>query len=424
MYRSALARLSIAPLAVFTLVGACSSSSSDDSGITSDGGSADVTLGDANAGDSSTTADGGACPNLPAPTLVDPTSATALTIAGDPSSTQGIYDPSFVYPVGAPGGVLSYSTVGDIGVSTRVAVSTDKGATFTYVAAPNAVTAVDVSTTDPAACDGGASCSVSGVLWHEVSSIVADPTDPDQNGAFKLFVHSYFASPATGLRRDWGYIGLQTAKTLDAWSTEKKALGWTSSGDLSTSGVSQNLSDIPALADCIAFTEPGAIVTPGGIDLALSCAAAKSPTDIRIRVVLLRSTDHAQTFSFVSTLVSDQDYACLGGTVPQILGADLFFVGAQEYLSVTPVGPIDHPADVAYRGCVTIPLADGDAGTIARASNGAPAASRFVQSSDDRFTGPCTYAEGATSAGEMVPMQFHDGSPPYFRIMRTSIAAP
>ena len=418
-----LAHLTPATFAALAFFAACSSSSSSgDSTEPSDAGGSDVTIGDGGSSEGSAN-DASACPNLPAPTIVDESTSTALTIGSDPASTQGIYDPSFVYPVGAPGGVLSYSTVGDVGVSTRVAVTTDHGATFTYVASPNAVTPVSVTTTDPSACDGGASCSVSGVLWHEVSSIIADPSDPNPNAAFKLFVHSYVASPTAGLRRDWGYIGFYTANTVDSWSGETKLLGWNANADIA-SGVSQNLNDVPELADCIAFTEPGAVVTPQGIDLALSCVKVVSPTDIRIRVVLLRSTDHAHTFSYVSELVSDQSYACLGGTVPQMLGADLFFVGAQEYLSVTPTGPNEHPTDVGYRGCLTIPLADVDAGTLAKAANGSPAVSRWINSADNRFTGPCTYAEGATSTGEMVPIQFADGTSPRFRIYRTSIAAP
>jgi hypothetical protein len=367
------------------------------------------------------TSDGSACPNLPAVTLV-PSASAQLVIQGEPGSALGIYDPSFVYPVGAPGGVMSYSTVAPNSVHTRVAVSTDLGATFQYVAEPNEVTPVTVATTDPGFCDAG-SCSVDGVLWHEVSSIVADPTDTA--APFKIFVHSYVsAQGGAALRRDWGYIGMQTATALGSWSAEQKLLGWQSNATISTSGATQVLTAIPELSDCIAFTEPGALVGPLGIDLALSCAYSPTPGVVKIRVVLLRSMDHAATFTFVSTLVSADDFACIDGAVPQILGSDLFMVGGTEYVTVSPTGPVSSSDAGGYRACVTIPVADATTGTIARASNGAPSVVSWVKAADGRFTGPCTYAEGATAIGQIVPMQFSDEAQPWFRIMRTSVPEP
>jgi hypothetical protein len=368
------------------------------------------------------TADAGAsCPNLPTPTLV-PSTSPQLAVDGDPGSALGIYDPSLVYPKGAPGGVMSYSTVAPNSVHTRVAVSTDLGATFQYAADANAVSPVTVTTTDPTVCDGG-SCQVQGVLWHEVSSVVADPSDT--SAPFKLFVHSYVsADGGANLRRDWGYIGLQTATSPASWSGETKLLGWTSSAAISSAGATQVLSDIPALKDCVAFTEPGAIVTPLGIDLALSCAYAPSPGVVAIRVELLRSTDHAASFFYVSRLVPAEDFACIDGTGPDILGADLFTVGGSEYVVVSPTGPVSNSDAGGYRGCVTIPVADAASGVIARAANGAPAVVSFVESDDGRFTGPCTYAEGATAIGQLVPMQFSVSDLPLFRILRTTLAEP
>ncbi len=377
---------------------------------------------DATSLDSGTDGDS-SCPNLPTLTLV-PSSSAQLVVQGEPGSPLGIYDPSLVYPKGAEGGVMSYSTVGPDSVHTRVAVTTDQGATFQYVAEPNAVTPITVSVTgsDPGFCDAGP-CSVDGVLWHEVSSIVADPTDA--TAPFKLFVHSYVSTGGgSALRRDWGYIGMQTGASPASWGPEEKLLGWQSDATLSTSGATQVLTDIPALQDCVAFTEPGAIVTPNGLDLALSCVFMPSPGVVEIRVVLLRSTDHAKSFTFVSNLVSADDFGCIGGSVPQILGPDLFTVSGTEYVVVSPVGPVSNSASGGYRGCVTIPLADASAGTIARSADGAPSVVSWVQATDGRFTGPCTYAEGATAIGQIVPMQFSAQELPLFRILRTNLVEP
>ncbi|HEY6460339.1 MAG TPA: hypothetical protein VIY73_09310, partial [Polyangiaceae bacterium] len=290
-----------------------------------------------------------------------------------------------------------------------------------YVAEPNTVTSVVVSATDPAFCDAGP-CPVNGVLWHEVSSIVSDPGDPA--APYKLFFHTY-ASVAGGavLRRDWGYIGMQTATTPDAWSAETKLLGWKSDATLSTAGVAQVLTDLPQLADCVVFTEPGAIVTPLGIDLALSCAYPAAGT-IAIRVVLLRSTDHAKSFAYVSELVSASDFGCLDGGAPQVLGPDLFTVDGNEYVVVSPVGPVSNTDAGGYRGCAAIPIADASSGAIARTDSGAPVVMRRVEADDGRFTGPCTYAEGASAIGLLVPMQFTVENLPSFRILPTTIAVP
>jgi hypothetical protein len=425
--RSTLVAVVGALCVVAATAAACGASSSGGKSATDAGATTDATSPgpDAGAADAATldaAGDGDAtCPNLPVVTLV-PSSSSPLVVQGDPGSELGIYDPSLVYPEGADGGVMSYSTVAPNSVHTRIATSTDRGATFQYAAEPNEVTAITVTTTDPAFCDAGP-CPVDGVLWHEVPSIVADPADTA--APYKLFVHSYVsAQGGATLRRDWGYIGMQTATSPTSWSTEQKLLGWQSDATLSTSGVTQVLTDIAELHDCVTFTEPGAIVTDLGLDLALSCASSPAPGVVEIRVVLLRSTDHAATFSFVSTLVSAGDFACLDGLAPQILGPDLFTVAGSEYVVVSPVGPVSNTDAGGYRGCLTIPIVDAGAGTIARGSGGAPSVVSWIESSDGRFTGPCTYAEGATAVGQIVPMQFSEQAQPWFRILPTTIPEP
>src|SRR5690349_2568008 len=75
--------------------------------------------------------DADTCPAL---TSIDPTVATELVVAGDAGSTLGIFDPSVVYPAGAPGGAMSYSSVPDQhSIRTRIALSPDAGATWTFV---------------------------------------------------------------------------------------------------------------------------------------------------------------------------------------------------------------------------------------------------------------------------------------------------
>lgn len=391
-----------------------------DAGRTGDDATLDATP-TADTGSPTQARDAGPCSNRPDAVAVDPATTPALAIPGDPGSPLGIYDPSLAYPPGASGGLLAYSSVDANSVHTRIAGSVDHGATFQFLAEPNQVTPVSVTTSDPAFCDAGP-CTVAGVLWHEVPSVVVDPGDA--TAPLKLFVHTYVsAGGGSALRRDWGYVGMYTATTPGTWTPETKLLGWASSAPLSTSGVSQVLTLIPELSDCVAFTEPGAMVTALGLDLALDCVSLSSSGVAKIRVVLLRSTDHAKSFSFVSTLVAADDFACLDGTAPQLLGPDLFTVGSSEYVVVSPIGPVSD-GGAGYRGCLTLPVADPAKGAIARTASGAPVVDSWVRATDGRFTGPCTYAEGATALGLLVPMQQPDPVEPPFRIFRPGIPQP
>ncbi len=376
-------------------------------------------LADGGAGDAARGEDAGACGNLPAPTPVAVT-GPALVVAGDPGSSAGIFDPSLVYPLGAPGGVLAYSSIAPDSVSTHLAVTLDLGATFTYIATANTVAPITVDTTDLAAC-GAAKCT--GVLWHEVPSVVVDPLDPDAARRFKLFTHSYVSlKGGQELHREWGYIGMQTApKPEGPWSDETKAIGWPSSSPLSSVGAAQLLGDVAP--GCVLATEPGAMVVADGLYLALGCLEVVQGAT-RIRVELLRSRDAARSFERVSTLVDATDGPCLDGTTARVQGPDLFTVGGKAFVIVTPVGPVSPTlGDDGYRGCVTIPIADLARGKIARTGNGAPAVARFIHAPDGRFTGPCTYAEGATALGYLVPELTGSATTP-FGVTRTTITAP
>src|SRR5919197_528635 len=87
---------------------------------------------------------------LPTATTVDPNAVQELLIAGDVGSAAGIFDPSLVYPSEAPAGFMSYSSVGAAdAIRTRIAVSTDRGDHWTYLADANAPAAITVEASDP-----------------------------------------------------------------------------------------------------------------------------------------------------------------------------------------------------------------------------------------------------------------------------------
>jgi hypothetical protein len=366
---------------------------------------------------------GSPCEGLPTQvTLVERTAARELTIDGGPRPALGIFDPSIIFPSGGATGAMAYSAVNtSADIATRIAVSTDRGASWSDVgpanaSAPTTVTVPPTSTR----CPGG---TCTGSLIHEVASLIEDPSDPDVTRRWKVFTHSYLVLGPDDFARDLGYLGLFTAPgPAGPWNDEGKALGWTGESAFSSDGAYTLVTAIPALADCVALTEPGALVhADGGLDLAVACASATSPTDIHIRIELLRSTDHARTFVHVARLLGDADALALGSDGPQLNAADLFLAGGRTYLSVSPGGPNALGFD-GYRGCAILELTSaGDA--VERSDAGTPRVCRTLDGPGTPFAGACTYAEGASAIGYLLPQLSLEGPPP-FRIFTSGVPAP
>ena len=351
-------------------------------------------------------------------TSVEEGAANQLVVDGAPPAVLGIFDPSLLYPGGAASGAVAYSAVNaSADIATSVAVSFDRGRTWSWAAHVNAATPQSVSVpVTSARCPGG---TCTGTLVHEVPSLVDDATDPDATRRFKLFAHSYLVLSSGALAYDLGYLGLFTAPDVSGpWTDEGKALGWLSESTLSSDGAHTLASSIPALSDCIAFTEPGALVRDAGsLDVALGCAYALGGV-AHLRVELLRSTDHARSFLYVSRLLGAVDAPAFGS---DLNAADLFVVSGRTYLSVSPSGPTAL-GFVGYRVCAILPLtALGDA--VERDDAGLPVVCRTLDGPGRPFAGACTYAEGATQVGYLLPQVSLDGGVP-FRIFSSGVPAP
>ena len=378
------------------------------------------TAGAGGSGGTGAVADCGA--SLPTPTVVDPATARDLTIVGDPPAALGIFDPSPVYPAGASRGAMAYSAVpaGD-GIHTRVAVSSDQGASWTFAAAANAATNLTFSIrAGSARCPSG---NCNGRLIHEVPSLVEDPSDPDAARRFKLFTHSYAVLPPDVLARDLGYISLFTAPAPEGpWVFEAKAVGWRGESELTSQGARMIATDYAQLADCVALTEPAALHVPGGtLELALGCAFLDAG-QVAIRIELVRTLDHAKTFGYAGRLLRADEAGCLGGARNELNAAHLFLHRGATYLSVSPAGPTRGPL-VGYRGCRVLPVLTATA-AIGRDDAGRPSVLRALDGPGDRFTGACAYAEGATALGYLVPELVLEQPPRIFRIFASGVAAP
>lgn len=347
--------------------------------------------------------------------MMDLEKTPELVIENDPAASQGIFDPSPVYPAGAPAGAMSYSGVSAMDdIRTRIAISTDGGATWTYAADANSPEELTLDTTDTGLCPDG---MCTGQVIHEVSSLIIDPDDPDPARRWKLFTHRYLVLGGHALFYRYGHIAMSTAPAPEGpWSASTNVLGWTSETTFSSQGASLNVSDVPAVADCMALTEPAALWVPGvGIDLAVGCVAV--PKDVAIRIERFRSTDHGKTFVHAGRLLEAADAACLGATEPRVNAAHLFAAGGQEYLLATP-----DTSQQGYQGCFIVPIDDPIEGEVRRNAAGQPVVLRVIDNPLHRFSGACAYAEGA-AGGVLVPVAFLEESR-VFRVYRSGIVAP
>lgn len=351
----------------------------------------------------------------------------ALVIAGD-DSPSGIYDPSVLVAGGQAW--LAYSSVDyhldGLGhrvqdVSIRLARSDDAGATWSYVrtvAAPSAdVTVVDPDAAHPVC--GAATCT--GHWVYETAWLIEDATAPAAE-RFLLLAHQYFLYPPdatipgkSATQYHLGAIVGWTGASPDQLGTvpARTVLRWNLTPAAHFAG-GQNVNDLPGLADCLAVAEGSATLRDGGVDMVVTCPYVAGST-LPQRIVLLRSTDHARTFSYVATVLDAPDASEFPGasffTAPALLAAP----DPAPALMVTPVFA------GFYGGCAVIPFEDAAAGTLYRKENGKPAVIRFDPTAAQTMGGACAVARALPGVGllraeasRLAPADW----PPVFRILR------
>jgi hypothetical protein len=299
---------------------------------------------------------------------------------------------------------MTYTTVPDEAHDfIAIAASNDAGASWQYVGAVTSAAPITISTSDMEVC-GRAMCT--GTFVHESSSLIVDPSEPSPDRRLKVFVHSYFFGSERQLAL--GYLALYTAAVPEGPWTETKLFGWDSDSPISTQGVRYNISESPelsALRTCLILGEPGALYrAPGIIDLSLSCVAISSGS-ATIDIRLLRSHDHGQSWSYVSNLLTAADATALGSTRPEINGSALFHAYGRYSLIVTPSGMVDFPDGPApgYRGCVVVPIADLEAGTVERC-DGKPVIEVAYRGQPGQFAGACSANVGPASQSMLIPV--------------------
>jgi hypothetical protein len=341
------------------------------------------------------------CTDGPPPPAGKPPRAVMLNQPG----TLGSFDPSLqsafaglAHSLGTQWAVwLSYSSAAPssmfanpgpmadrIRISTRLALSSDEGATFADVAEVNPA----METPLPAPINFG--------IWqYEVSSLVFDAGAPAAE-QWKLFALRYLEAQGARLNQHL-WIALRTASDpRGTWSAERK---------LFTGSIYDTVDDDPivgppevklnllyddaghaVLSDCAAFAEPGALSKPDGLYLALNCATGGAND----RIVLIKLTHPAETWSYVGVLLgpSDAPHGYVG-----LSAADLFTLGGKDHVVVSPVD-----AQGLYRGCLVYDFSAIAQAQLVRA-NGAPVTTSTVPDAGAFLNGACTYDAGATVPG-------------------------
>lgn len=346
----------------------------------------------------------------------------AVTVLGDAGATSGIHDGSLLRQSGSEVWMayssVSYRTSGGIliqDVSTSLARSTNGGSTFNFVRTLGAAGPAIVTDSDPArSVCGAATCS--GRWVYETPWLLDDSSDPDASRRYKVFAHKYFLSPgrATGATLyHLGAIVMWTAPSLNGtWSAETRLLGWNRT-PAELLPVASNINAFSGAADCILLGEGGAAVTAAGIDLVFNCpftAGVATPQ----KIVLLRSTDHAQSFQFVSTLLQPDDATSFGNaqyfSAPSIIPGKSTPAGNGQVLLVTPVISRTVSGGSAanyYSGCVVIPFADTEAGTLVRDNANLPLAIATLPAPltpvlINRLYGACAWDRGISATGILI----------------------
>lgn len=330
---------------------------------------------------------------------------------GAAAPARGIFDPSTQFTgVAASPLLMSYSAVAATNdISTQLAAYSVAAGSWLHVSAVNAAA---VNSSQPCGSGGGGGASCVASLVHEVSSLVIEA-----DGTLRVLCHSYLVINGSDLRYDEGYIALYSAASPAGPWRGAPLLGWAGASPLSTAGVARVLTDEPALRDCLAFTEPGAVLRGARMLLALGCIAAPAGSAPTIRVVLLASDDAAQRragWALLGTLLDGaSDAARLGFDVPQLNAALLFRAPADGdadalLLAVSPAAPI-FPGFTGYVGCLVFRVANetGAVG-VERDAAGTPVVRRAVVPAATAFAGACAATAGApgapvSAAGYLLP---------------------
>ena len=342
---------------------------------------------------------------------------------------NGVFDPALGQAPGASQIYMSYTAVqpspkwpqqNQQVTSTRLAVSSDSGATWTDQAL--LVNYKDVTL-------AGRSPNNAGTWISEVSSIVYDPAAPSSQRWKLMFMHFLIVNGKTeiddlwiGLKMASSAAGLRTASETKLFSgayyntANNKANGTTRSPLGGAPSIALDTQYSPDLAGCL-FAEPGMAATSTALYLAIVCN--KSSFDRKVALFKCASPcapTTAASWRYLGSTLDTADASWFGYD-EGFSASNLVVVEGEFYLVVTPQSST--PFDGHYNGCMIFPFDDIETAAIAR-SGDVPQPVAQVEGTPGSFNGACTYLPTASGAG-VIYSELNLTGLPYFRMFMSGV---
>jgi hypothetical protein len=237
------------------------------------------------------------------------------------------------------------------------------------------------------------------LLWHKYLGVY----DVSGNQSLRLFEH--------------GWIAMKAASSPEGpWSPETKLFTgalYNEVNDSDSIGPPEYRLDrlFPGpgmLGDCMAFSEPGMLVTEDGVYISLLCS--KGVTGGKI---LLMKCDH--DFTACDYLGDFIDHSEAGAFNPNYNGfsaSELVRKDGQIYLIVTPT----QEEWKKYSGCMVFSVKDLQAATLERSTDsGLPIVVLDVSGSEGSFNGACGCTAASSQSG-IIYSEYFPGLVPEFRL--------
>lgn len=333
------------------------------------------------------------------PGALDSGGYSTLSVQGDSSST-GVFDPALLRisssAVWLAYASSNYTSSGGYLVensSVRLALSQDNGATFTYVSTPGAAGSATVTDSTGSVC-GAATCS--GRWVYAAPWLVDDSGDSDTAQRYKLFAHKYFLYPAASPSQQYalGAVVMWTAAAPNGtWSAEQYVLGWdTTPPELTPLNNVDSIDS--ALSSCVWLRGGSASARGDTLDFVFACGYGSGNPPSQ-KIVLLRSDDHAASFSYVATLLDVADATALGAdyfTDPALLPGNT----NAPVLIASPA--VVNSGTATLAGCRVYPIASEDTGTLFTI-NSAAYTLLTLPAQSGRSRGACAWDRGLTATG-------------------------
>jgi hypothetical protein len=343
----------------------------------------------------------------------------------------GTFDPAPASGRARPRLWMSYSGVNGVAVSsayvaavsTRLASSADRGLTWDDTGVvPN-----------PAQIEPDPPVEFAGMpaVWQqEVSRLVYDRRAPPAE-RWKLVWHRYLLvddgiAGNDDRRFQYSWIGLRAAASPAGLTAAPERKLFAGLGYYFAPGVTAYNDGIggppevrldqldPALADCVAFTEPGLLATPAALYVSLVCGSTQPGGT---RLVLLAWPHPAGPWAYRGTLLRASDAGAIDPSFTGFSAPELTGRGRRTYLIVSPtVQPFDW-----YGGCLVFGLDDVDRALL-RDDDGDGRADVLLRltGSAGTFNGACGWDRTMRRSG-IIYGEASPGGSPMFRMFESGM---